>query len=579
MVVFCANDWERMTMKNPFDRIVGPEGEWKLAKPEGKGRAKAAGQVGMAKLKIELKDIGARRVVVVPRDLTLMSLHDVIQSLFGWEDCHLWKFSNNKGRNVWQPPDDGSGFVEDLDPADFSVEDMLQKVGDHAEYEYDFGDIWRHKITRMTDPKPNVEYGCVKSEGPDGEEDSRFSLGDEGGDEEDRPEPTLDEINGRMPSLGSLSRLGVGVQLADEMNGGKGPNIMDILNAKSEDDLRESAMGLAKTEGLSAEGLKEELHAFLSSDAGLKASIEGIVISVTEPYFNALKEAVKSGSTEVEYRTVDEFPVFCKCPITHVQRSGTRNLRLFVASEVREMWQGMSRHLDMLHAEWDAFHALADAAVRLYGGVTVHEFAEMLRRFYDYADYPEEMLEALMGVRASCWDSFHFVEEGTIYGDRFNSVSDYRDFARKRDVYPRWETSDLDEFLNYADEEYFENTPQREALVEYCMRTFGDSRNTAEGVVKQIQESLSSGASSEEIADEFSIDFPDPKMAERKVAEIEALIRGVRDNMRLAEYNGNTYSSLSAASSVVRDQPKVGRNDPCPCGSGKKFKKCCGKEA
>jgi uncharacterized protein len=26
---------------------------------------------------------------------------------------------------------------------------------------------------------------------------------------------------------------------------------------------------------------------------------------------------------------------------------------------------------------------------------------------------------------------------------------------------------------------------------------------------------------------------------------------------------------------VVRDQPKVGRNDPCPCGSGKKFKKCC----
>lgn len=27
---------------------------------------------------------------------------------------------------------------------------------------------------------------------------------------------------------------------------------------------------------------------------------------------------------------------------------------------------------------------------------------------------------------------------------------------------------------------------------------------------------------------------------------------------------------------VVRDSPKVGRNDPCPCGSGKKHKKCCG---
>ncbi|MBM4251610.1 MAG: hypothetical protein FJ146_06540 [Deltaproteobacteria bacterium] len=25
----------------------------------------------------------------------------------------------------------------------------------------------------------------------------------------------------------------------------------------------------------------------------------------------------------------------------------------------------------------------------------------------------------------------------------------------------------------------------------------------------------------------------------------------------------------------VRAEPKVGRNDPCPCGSGKKSKKCC----
>ncbi|NOX75624.1 MAG: hypothetical protein GXP17_03205 [Gammaproteobacteria bacterium] len=27
---------------------------------------------------------------------------------------------------------------------------------------------------------------------------------------------------------------------------------------------------------------------------------------------------------------------------------------------------------------------------------------------------------------------------------------------------------------------------------------------------------------------------------------------------------------------IRRDSPKTGRNEPCPCGSGKKFKKCCG---
>ena len=29
----------------------------------------------------------------------------------------------------------------------------------------------------------------------------------------------------------------------------------------------------------------------------------------------------------------------------------------------------------------------------------------------------------------------------------------------------------------------------------------------------------------------------------------------------------------------VTAAPKIGRNDPCPCGSGKKFKKCCGSGA
>ncbi len=30
-------------------------------------------------------------------------------------------------------------------------------------------------------------------------------------------------------------------------------------------------------------------------------------------------------------------------------------------------------------------------------------------------------------------------------------------------------------------------------------------------------------------------------------------------------------------STTIRKEKKVGRNDPCPCGSGKKYKKCCGR--
>lgn len=31
------------------------------------------------------------------------------------------------------------------------------------------------------------------------------------------------------------------------------------------------------------------------------------------------------------------------------------------------------------------------------------------------------------------------------------------------------------------------------------------------------------------------------------------------------------------ASGTIRKEKKIGRNDPCPCGSGKKYKKCCGR--
>ncbi|MEC7460431.1 MAG: SEC-C metal-binding domain-containing protein, partial [Pseudomonadota bacterium] len=46
-----------------------------------------------------------------------------------------------------------------------------------------------------------------------------------------------------------------------------------------------------------------------------------------------------------------------------------------------------------------------------------------------------------------------------------------------------------------------------------------------------------------------------------------------------AEENQRTddFQQSDRQSPFVRDVAKVGRNDPCPCGSGKKYKLCCGK--
>jgi preprotein translocase subunit SecA len=56
---------------------------------------------------------------------------------------------------------------------------------------------------------------------------------------------------------------------------------------------------------------------------------------------------------------------------------------------------------------------------------------------------------------------------------------------------------------------------------------------------------------------------------------------------RIADRMGNRMSGkllgitrgIKPRSPWKRRMPKVGRNEPCPCGSGKKFKKCCLKDA
>src|ERR1700730_15368765 len=45
---------------------------------------------------------------------------------------------------------------------------------------------------------------------------------------------------------------------------------------------------------------------------------------------------------------------------------------------------------------------------------------------------------------------------------------------------------------------------------------------------------------------------------------------------RKARHNQTSISLRPAAGCGPRAATKLGRNDPCPCGSGRKFKKCCG---
>ena len=58
---------------------------------------------------------------------------------------------------------------------------------------------------------------------------------------------------------------------------------------------------------------------------------------------------------------------------------------------------------------------------------------------------------------------------------------------------------------------------------------------------------------------------------EEDVEQLEAKQRQQKISMN------RTDGETQVNQPTVRDEDKVGRNDPCPCGSGKKYKKCCGK--
>ena len=49
------------------------------------------------------------------------------------------------------------------------------------------------------------------------------------------------------------------------------------------------------------------------------------------------------------------------------------------------------------------------------------------------------------------------------------------------------------------------------------------------------------------------------------------------DKLLTEERRKELYREQKRSKTVVKGE-KIGRNDPCPCGSGKKYKKCCGRD-
>jgi hypothetical protein len=96
-------------------------------------------------------------------DISLEDLHLVIQSAFGWGNCHLFEFKVGEVR--WGGTDKSSWISFDgICGNDASKTTLSSAIRGGSvkkfTYEYDFGDSWMHMATvvRIVEPLPDLDY-------------------------------------------------------------------------------------------------------------------------------------------------------------------------------------------------------------------------------------------------------------------------------------------------------------------------------------------------------------------------------------------------------------------------------------
>ena len=89
---------------------------------------------------------------------TLLHLHSVLQSVMGWENCHLFSFESHG--KTYMPPSMDNYPSDEIDPATVELRDIFKRKGSKIIYVYDFGDDWIHTVVQEARgaAEPGVSY-------------------------------------------------------------------------------------------------------------------------------------------------------------------------------------------------------------------------------------------------------------------------------------------------------------------------------------------------------------------------------------------------------------------------------------
>ena len=119
---------------------------------------------------------------------------------------------------------------------------------------------------------------------------------------------------------------------------------------------------------------------------------------------------------------------------------------------------------------------------------------------------------------------------------------------------------------------------QRDPLIEYQHEGYDMFMDMIDRIKEETLEYLFKVKAVKEEKETQVFDFARQKMVHEEKSQFEG-VQQLPESFDKSSGFGPEQSRRAEekVATYKREEPKVGRNDPCPCGSGKKYKKCCGK--
>ena len=238
--------------------------------------------------------------------------------------------------------------------------------------------------------------------------------------------------------------------------------------------------------------------------------------------------------------------------------------------ESREEPEG--KLFDCVNAERNSLIDLyAVAAVHLYGMLPLETFCKI---FDSHGNEPLTVEEAKSVLSRYAGREYVIFEDKLVFAAGESVPMLVETLEKQTEGKPRYVPSSKESFLQFTDM-YYTETPELIGKIYDLFCGVLKQKNEASLLIGEFMQMLRLDYPLQEFANlltSYGTAWERPEHGE----QFFALVIEAKNTGRIWANKGFTPRELAY---LMRNRPRnIGRNDPCPCGSGKKYKKCCGKQ-